>query len=107
MPASGAVLALPPLQLPPEEAEEVEVDNGEKGKPASMATQTRTTGLIDPPPDRNSWLGTFGKNFLKGLTNREHSSPQFYFLEPMLKSCLRWYTSICARWKETITGIGG
>ncbi|CAM6101109.1 unnamed protein product [Calypogeia fissa] len=186
MPASVAVLAPPPLQLPPEEAEEVEVevDNGEKGKPESMATQTRTIGLIDPlqmseasstkqrglwlgmgpkferrivpnekgnekfnlvksedrtptmlisistpcrsselikkrslvvlqlqnlrkvvqnnnaaPKEsevtkadnnmetkpvtkRNSWLGTFGKNFLKGRTNREHSSPQFYFLEP-------------------------
>ncbi|CAM6101094.1 unnamed protein product [Calypogeia fissa] len=99
MPALGEVLALPApppggvlgpfptSQLPPEE-EEVEVDNAEKGKPASVATHTRTIGMIHPPPDVRSivdktaqFVARNGPEFEKRILANEKGNVKFNFLK--------------------------
>lgn len=51
-PSDGNLGPLPPSQLP-EEQEEDKTENEDKSKatPASVATHTRTIGIIHPPPD--------------------------------------------------------
>ncbi|KAI3421650.1 uncharacterized protein J3R85_012002 [Psidium guajava] len=51
-PSDGNLGPLPPSQLP-EEQEEDKMENEDNGKatPASVATHTRTIGIIHPPPD--------------------------------------------------------
>lgn len=98
MPGLGEVLALPAPPpggvvgpLPTSQVQEevdVEVENGEKVKPASVATQTRTIGMIHPPPDVRSivdktaqFVARNGPEFEKRILANEKGNVKFNFLK--------------------------
>ncbi|KAG6543090.1 hypothetical protein Mapa_015586 [Marchantia paleacea] len=90
-PPGGVVGPLPASQLPDDS--ENEADNGEatkdaSSKPASVATQTRTIGMIHPPPDVRSivdktaqFVARNGPEFEKRILANEKGNVKFNFLK--------------------------
>lgn len=88
-PADGDLGPLPPAQLPPEEEEKKENEDQNKAKPSSVATHTKTIGIIHPPPDIRSivdktsqFVAKNGPEFEKRIIANNAGNVKFNFLYP-------------------------
>ncbi|CAH2059433.1 unnamed protein product, partial [Thlaspi arvense] len=86
-PSDGNLGPLPPWQLTDQEIEEQAEQNTPNQAPASVATHTRTIGIIHPPPDIRAVLEITAKHvsekglaFEKTIKAKNAEKPQFNFL---------------------------
>lgn len=84
-PTDGDLGPLPASQLP--EAEEKPSNEEQNSVPASVATHTRTIGIIHPPPDIKSiidktasFVAKNGQDFEKRVMANNHNNMKFNFL---------------------------
>ncbi|XP_022725443.1 probable splicing factor 3A subunit 1 [Durio zibethinus] len=85
-PSDGDLGTLPPSQVPENQTEEV-LTNEEQNKASSIATHTRTIGIIHPPPDiRNivdktaQFVAKNGPEFEKRIIANNANNVKFNFL---------------------------
>ncbi|KAJ0257005.1 splicing factor 3A subunit 1 [Hirschfeldia incana] len=86
-PTDGNLGPLPPSQLTDQEAEEKELQNSSIQAPESVATHTRTIGIIHPPPDIRSivektaqFVSKNGLEFEKRIIASNAKNAKFNFL---------------------------
>ncbi|CAH8353896.1 unnamed protein product [Eruca vesicaria subsp. sativa] len=86
-PTDGNLGPLPPSQLTDQEAEEKELQNSSNQAPESVATHTRTIGIIHPPPDIRSivektaqFVSKNGLEFEKRIIASNAKNAKFNFL---------------------------
>lgn len=88
-PDNGDLGPLPPSQVTEEENDEKQSNGEEQNKPDSVATHTRTIGIIHPPPDiRNivdktaQFVAKNGPEFEKRIIANNTGNAKFNFLIP-------------------------
>ncbi|KAF3610592.1 hypothetical protein DY000_02045319 [Brassica cretica] len=86
-PTDGNLGPLPPSQLTDQEAEEKELQSSSNQAPESVATHTRTIGIIHPPPDIRSivektaqFVSKNGLEFEKRIIASNAKNAKFNFL---------------------------